>query len=276
MACLKGSRASGDEDIAWTIYLNTSKPSSYQLKQIQEARWNMLTVFFQFLLVLPQEVFCHDLSQKAEDCYSFSQRYERDHEKHHSDFMQHHDCAIELFKELTKKGAIDIPFLMNYSGNAIDLFAEESPMLMKCFKSSIQYQPSPQNETDEAKIARHARMSAEIENAKKIKNAAAKRSARANMTQEEKKEDQSNDRERKKTKRANMTQEEKKEDQMAKLSCRSESGKEEETYPISWRRRERKRERRAKKPSFHVRKLQMAVRVCMCACVRVCATEWML
>ena len=30
LACLESSGASGDEDIAWTLYQNTSKPSSYQ------------------------------------------------------------------------------------------------------------------------------------------------------------------------------------------------------------------------------------------------------
>ena len=37
-----------------------------------------------------------------------------------------HSCAVELFKALTKKGAIDVPFLMSYSDKMpIDLFVEE-------------------------------------------------------------------------------------------------------------------------------------------------------
>ena len=74
---------------------------------------------------------------------------------------------------------------MSYSGNAFDLFAEESSVLMKCLKNSVQHQPSPADETDEAKAARHSQMDKEIKamqkKAKKIKNAAAKRKARANI-----------------------------------------------------------------------------------------------
>ena len=121
-------------------------------------------------------------------CYSFSQRYEKDHKKHHGYFVQHHSFAQKFFKALTKKGAVDLPFLMSYSGNAFDLFAEESSVLMKCLKNSVvQYQqPSPADETDEAKAARHSQMDTEIKavqkKAKKVKNAAAKRKARAGPT----------------------------------------------------------------------------------------------
>ena len=95
-------------------------------------------------------------------CYSFSQRYEKDHKKHHGYFVQHHSFAQKLFKALTKKGAVDLPFLMSYSGNAFDLFAEESSVLMKCLKNSVQYQPSPADEANEAKAARHSQMDTEV------------------------------------------------------------------------------------------------------------------
>ena len=60
-----------------------------------------------------------------------------------------------------------MPFLMSYSGSAFDLFAEESSVLMKCLKNTVQYQPSPADETNEAKAARHSQMDTEVKAAQK-------------------------------------------------------------------------------------------------------------
>ena len=97
LACLEDPRASGDENAALTLYQNSNKPTTYQLKQVQEMRWDMLTAFYKFLQVHPQDVFPCDRARKAESlCYSFSQKYEKDHERHHSCFMLHHGCALNM------------------------------------------------------------------------------------------------------------------------------------------------------------------------------------
>ena len=112
-----------------------------------------------------------------------------------------------------ENGATDLPFLMSYSGNAFDLFAEESFVLVNCLKHSVQYQPSPEGENEEAKAIRHSQMDAEAKASKKKVAAERKRRARSKMTQEKKHQDQAKGRARKKEERANMTQEEKHQDQ---------------------------------------------------------------
>ena len=57
LACLEDPRASGDENAALTLYQNSNKPTTYQLRQVQEMRWDMLTAFYKFLQVHPQDVF---------------------------------------------------------------------------------------------------------------------------------------------------------------------------------------------------------------------------
>ena len=98
----------GDEGKAWTNFQNSNKPTTHQLKQIQEMRWDMLTnSFFQgkFVKDQPQDTFPLDLVEGSESLcyYSFSQRCEKDHKKHHGYFVQHHSFAQKLFKALTKR-----------------------------------------------------------------------------------------------------------------------------------------------------------------------------
>ena len=45
LSCLESPESHGDKDIAYNLYQNSRKLSTYQLYQIQETRWDMLTTF---------------------------------------------------------------------------------------------------------------------------------------------------------------------------------------------------------------------------------------